>query len=107
MLALQPRMSCNRDVGLVAESTNAGIGLTTTRRIVKSAGGAMVIVTGDASVQFIDQADETLHHTPNMLWQGVALGIDLPRSALKAVRIRDLMPTRDFEHSSPAVRFES
>lgn len=44
-LALEPRFSCNRDVGVFSETANAGIGLTTTYRIVKEVDGAILTST--------------------------------------------------------------
>lgn len=51
LLALQPRISCNCDVGLAGDAVNAGIGLPTTYRIVRAASGHMVIVSGAGVVR--------------------------------------------------------
>lgn len=38
LLALEPRVSCNKDVDLMGDSVNEGIGLTVVYRMVKDAG---------------------------------------------------------------------
>lgn len=101
LLALQPRISCNRDLGLRADSINQGVGLTTSCRIAERAGGSMILASGNA-----------MHSTSNYsgvgtgaYWQGVGIAIEVKRSKLAEVRVRELLPTLD---DIPAVklRFE-
>jgi hypothetical protein len=49
--ALIPRVSCNRDVGLMGDSINQGVGLTVTKEIVRAAMGRMTLVSGDSLVR--------------------------------------------------------
>lgn len=106
LLALQPRVSCNREVGLTEETTNAGIGLTTAHRIVREAGGQMALSSGDAVVWISGARDPRPSGLANPFWQGVAIHIELQRRALAGVRIRDLMPPREFDRPAPPLRFE-
>jgi anti-anti-sigma regulatory factor len=102
LMALQPRISCNRDLRTDMESINQGVGLTTTCRIAESAGGGLTIVSGDA-----------MHHTlgrsgllgDGVYWQGVAIAIEFRRARLPDVNVRNLLPPID---AQPAVnlRFE-
>ncbi|OIQ77077.1 hypothetical protein GALL_412320 [mine drainage metagenome] len=105
LLALQPRISCNRDFGLMPDSVNAGIGLTTTFRIVRNAQGRMTMVSGDGVVQTENGADPATAHARAHQWQGVAIGLDCSRQALLQIRIRELMPPREFGRDAPVLRF--
>jgi len=106
LLALQPRISCNREVGLTEETTNAGIGLTTAYRIVRKSGGLMALSSGDAVLWISGDRDPRPSGLGNPSWQGVAIHIELQRQALATVRIRDLMPPREFNRPAPPLRFE-
>lgn len=48
--AFMPGVSCNREVGLVRDSLNAGLGLTVSRDIALRSGGAVWAGSGDAWV---------------------------------------------------------
>jgi hypothetical protein len=106
LLALQPRISCNREVGLTTDTTNAGIGLTTAYRIVRQSGGQMALSSGDAILWISGDRDPRVSDTQNPFWQGVAIHIELKRQALTNVRIRDLMPPREIDRLAPPLRFE-
>lgn len=88
LAALQPRVSCNRDLGLLADSVNQGVGLTTTNRIAERAGGRLYIASGDA----IHSAIASVHLTGGAYWQGVAIGLVCKREKLPEVRFRELLP---------------
>lgn len=107
-LALQPRVSCNRDVGLAGmgeESINAGIGLTTTYRIARDADGRIAIVSGDACVWAEDNRNIAAVGIAYPYWQGAALCLELPRANLTRLRLRNLMPPRDIGRQPPPIRF--
>lgn len=106
LLALQPRISCNRDFGFTADATNAGIGLTTTYRIVRSASGRMLIVSGSGVVQIESGRDTHAAAAQDLRWQGTAVGIELSRSAMMNIDIRELMPPREIGRPAPGIRFE-
>ena len=106
LLALQPRISCNRDFSLTGDATNAGIGLTTTYRIVRAASGRMVIVSGSGVVQIESGRDPHAAEAQGLSWQGAAIGIELARSAMIDIDIRTLMPPRDIGRPAPDIRFE-
>ena len=89
LLALEPRISCNRDVGLQGESVNQGVGLTTTCRIAEHAGGRMILASGNAM-------HSTSHYSkvnPDAYWQGVAIAMEVKRSKLVGIRFRELLPS--------------
>ena len=101
LLALEPRISCNRDVGLQGDSVNQGVGLTTTCRIAEHAGGRMILASGNAM-------HSTSHYSkvnPDAYWQGVAIAMEVKRSKLVDIRFRELLPSLE---DIPAVklRFE-
>lgn len=93
LLALQPRISCNRDLGLRSDTVNQGVGLTTSCRIVEHAGGRMVLISGNAMHDTFEtsreSADDSCH------WQGVGIAIECRRSRLADVRFRELLPPLD------------
>jgi len=97
LAALQPRVSCNRELGLLAESVNQGVGLTTTNRIAERAGGHLYIASGDA----IHSATASAHLTGEASWQGVAIALECRRQRLPEVRFRDLLPPLE---PQPSVR---
>lgn len=88
LAALQPRVSCNRDLGLLADSVNQGVGLTTTQRIAMSAGGRLYIASGDT----IYSSASYSHLTGGVRWQGVAIALVCKRKLLPEVRLRELLP---------------
>jgi hypothetical protein len=89
LAALRPRVSCNRDLGIINDSTNQGIGLTTTARIAEHAGGRLVIVSGAGCHDPLGQSRRMAN---SARWQGVAVALECQRDALLNVRIRELMP---------------
>ena len=89
LAALRPRVSCNRDLGVISDSTNQGIGLTTTARIAEHAGGRLLVVSGAGCH---DPLGRSHRMTNSARWQGVAVALECSRDALLNVRIRELMP---------------
>lgn len=106
LLALRPRISCNREVGVFGDAANAGIGLTTTYRIVRAAAGKMLIVSGRGVVQVAGDAEASGSAIQIPRWQGAALGLELARTAMTKVNIRELMPPREIGRPAPNIRFE-
>lgn len=98
--ALQPRVSCNRNLGVRQDTINQGIGLTTAHRIVNHGNGDMLVLTGNAF-----QRKHGSGVLPgNVTWQGVATAIEVRRQALRGLRISELLPS---EESVPlTLRFE-
>lgn len=81
LLALQPRVSCNREVGLRdSEAVNQGIGLTVTQRIVNDAGGTLYLLSGDTQLTVKPQSRP---ESKDVYWQGSALGIEVKREDFK------------------------
>ena len=106
LLALQPRISCNRDFGRFDAAVNAGIGLTTTFRLTRATKGGMVLVSGQAVIRAENHRDASVGEVLANPWGGVAIAIELKRSALAGISIRSLMPPRDGVGTPPSVRFE-
>lgn len=88
LAALQPRVSCNRDLGLRTDSVNQGVGLTTTNRIAERAGGRLFIASGDA----VHSSAASIHLAGGAYWQGVAIALECKRQRLPEVHFRDLLP---------------
>jgi anti-sigma regulatory factor (Ser/Thr protein kinase) len=98
--ALQPRVSCNRNLGVRQDTVNQGVGLTTVRRIADHSSGDMLVLTGDA---YQRQREGGLLRD-NAAWQGVATAVEMRREALCGLRISELLPLG--ETMPPELRFE-
>ena len=61
-------------MGLAGDAVNAGIGLTTTYRILRAASGHMVIVSGAGVVRVESGRDPYAAAARGLRWQGAALG---------------------------------
>ncbi|MFT4171583.1 MAG: ATP-binding protein [Rhodocyclaceae bacterium] len=101
MLGIRPRISCNRDLLVGADSVNQGVGLTTALRIVESASGAGVVLSGNG---LYSTAHRSAALGLGQCWDGVAIGMSWLRRCLPAIRYRDMLPPRNGERLS--LRFE-
>ncbi len=101
LTALKPRVSCNRDLGIMGDSVNQGVGLTTTVRIAEASGGRATILSGDA----FHQTDGRSSYLSNDSWQGVAVSLVFSRSKLNKVQISELLPVLENEPEI-SLRFE-
>lgn len=102
LAALQPRVSCNRDLGVYKDTVNQGVGLTTTSRIADSAGGRLSLISGNG---FHDTAGGPSGTMEAGAWSGVAIALECSRERLAAVRFRELLPPLD-DLPRPPLRFE-
>ncbi|MDD4928066.1 MAG: ATP-binding protein [Gallionella sp.] len=91
LLALRPRISCNRDLGLFTDSVNQGVGLTTSCRIAEHAGGRMILASGNAMHSTTGYSGEKA----DAYWQGVGIAMEVSRTKLADVRVRELLPSLD------------
>lgn len=102
LTALQPRISCNRDLRLNMDSVNQGVGLTTTCRIAEHAGGRLIIVSGDAMHDTAGKSGDLADHA---YWQGTAIALEFKRDRLPDIRYRELLPAYEAQQW-PGLRFE-
>lgn len=90
-IALEPFTSCNRDVGLMNDSYNEGVGLTVISRMIAEATGSLRIFSGDA-LNIYDSGDLIdVKISDNSAWSGVGISISLPRKKLKYLLYRDVV----------------
>lgn len=89
--ALTPWVSCNPDVALRRETTNRGVGLTTTNSISRAAGGGLTIATGDAYARTIGGVRSRLM-ADGASWQGVAISMQCRRHLLPSIKVPKLLP---------------
>ena len=102
-LALEPFVSCNRDMGPFAQSENQGVGLTTTRRISEVAGGGMTIVSGNAKFATRGGGAE---FKSGAFWPGVAISFVCKRNLLPSTNPSALLPELPTTvHPVPDLRF--
>lgn len=101
LTALKPYVSRNRDLGLLNDSVNEGIGLTVTNRIAERAGGRIFIASGDA----VHSVSSSYTFDGDECWQGVAIGMELQRQKLTEVHFRELIPPRN-AHLKINLRFQ-
>ena len=98
--ALQPRVSCNRSLGVREDTVNEGIGLTTVHRLVDRGAGDMLVMTGNAY-----QRQGGGGFLPSdAKWQGVGIAVEMRRESLRGLRIAELLPLGD--SVPPELRFE-
>lgn len=93
MAALVPRVSCNRDLGIYAESENQGVGLTTTNRIALAAQGRLTLISGSGYYTGGNRGPIRLGGAA--FWQGVAVSFYVKRSRLPEVIVGNLLPMDD------------
>jgi anti-sigma regulatory factor (Ser/Thr protein kinase) len=89
--ALTPWISCNTDVALRRETTNRGVGLTTTNNISKAAGGGLTIATGNAYASTNGGLRSNLM-SEGASWQGVAIALQCRRHMLPSIKVPKLLP---------------
>jgi len=92
LVALRPRVSCNRDLGVFKDSVNQGVGLTTVSRIAEHALGRLVVVSGSGLHDPLGRSRRLAH---SARWRGVAIALECRRDALAGVNYRELLPPLD------------
>lgn len=106
-LALQPRISCNRDVGVMPDSINQGIGLTVVHDMLQKAGGLLILMSGNAVVEISNNHSKRLLDTLN--WQGTGISFEVKRGELKEQLVRDvvqqLRTTQPTPNTQPFIEF--
>lgn len=86
LLALEPRVSCNRDVGIMSDSYNQGVGLTVTCRMLREAQGTINLISGQGYVK--DRSGDLFKKELDSTWRGVGIGLEVKREALKRLEVR-------------------
>lgn len=89
LVALRPRVSCNRDLGVFNDSVNQGVGLTTVSRIAEHAQGRLIVVSGNGLHDPLGGSRRLAH---SARWGGVAIALECRRDALQNVNYRELLP---------------
>lgn len=88
-LALEPRISCNRDVGLRSDSKNQGLGLTISTKMALSSGGEIGIFTGRGRLK--QSSGENLFFADMERWQGTAVYLEFDRQGLAEISRATIM----------------
>jgi hypothetical protein len=101
--AFEPGISCNREVGLLKDALNAGMGLTFSRDIALRSGGWVAAGSGDAWIKNPGAATETAAKLP--LWQGSMLNLELHRAGLISFNFRDIFAQYERPDASAKIRF--
>lgn len=95
--ALEPKVSCNRSVGLnvaLGPSENQGIGLTVTASIAKEAKGHLVIVSGKGWGETKNVRFETFSDG-GISWDGVCILFSCISTPLPTLSVSSLMPAEE------------
>jgi anti-anti-sigma regulatory factor len=87
--ALEPKVSCNRDLPF-NEHGNQGVGLTTTSRIARAGQGGLLIASGDSLFQTQGKVGSLLGHGGH--WKGTAIAFHCRRKSLPSIRVGGLLP---------------
>lgn len=86
--AFEPGISCNKEVGLLSDALNMGIGLTISRDIALRSRGRIWAGSGDAWIGNPGVESETSSRIP--VWQGSMINLELHRGGLISFNFRDL-----------------
>lgn len=100
-LAIQPYISCNRDLNIMTDSANQGVGLTTTKKLIADINGNMTIISGNACLT----NDKSSILSDNNYWRGVAIGIECHRDKLTKVNFESALPPRRNTNNCARARF--
>lgn len=87
--ALKAKVSRNRDMGLMDDSVNQGVGLTVIREIALRADGCLALVSGNAWLA--DYAGNQREQRTVSDWQGVGAYVELRRSRLQRINLVSIM----------------
>ncbi len=88
-LALEPRVSCNRDVGVMPDSYNQGVGLTVTCRMIREAKGIVNLVSGTGYIK--GRPDKLISSELESNWHGVGIGLEVRRGELKRLEVQQVI----------------
>ncbi len=102
-LALKPNVSCNRDLGIMGDSINQGIGLTVVRDLAIAAEGEIAIGSGDC---FTHKKRGSSGAGPASDWQGAFINIEIPRESVKNIKIHDIIKIYQPPGADYGIRFE-
>lgn len=101
--AFMPGVSCNRSVGLVRDSLNAGLGLTVSRDIALRSNGAVWAGSGDAWIEQPGREEETAKRVQP--WQGSMLNFEIHRAGLVSFNFRELFSKYPHPGEVPPISF--
>lgn len=99
--ALEPFVSCNREVGILDSSANQGIGLTVSRDIAAASDGHIEVFSGSGGV--CTRPQRRFEGLP--YWQGSALDVCLSRNRLLELDLRRIVGPYQRE-PRPRLRFQ-
>ncbi len=101
--AFDPGVSCNKEVGLLKDALNMGIGLTISRDITIRSRGTMGAGAGDAWIVNPGHPTESSMRIPN--WNGSMLNLELHRGGLLSFHFRDLFSQYQRESLGAEINF--
>jgi signal transduction histidine kinase len=101
--AFLPGVSCNRSVGLVRDSLNAGLGLTVSRDIAIRSGGTVWAGSGEIWLQQPGREDESVKRI--QAWQGSMLNFEIHRAGLISFNFRELFARYPHPGEVPSISF--
>jgi hypothetical protein len=101
--AFMPGVSCNRGVGLVRDSLNAGLGLTVSRDIALRSRGAFWAGSGDAWIEQPGRENDCAKRIQP--WQGSMLNFEIHRAGLISFNFRELFSRYPHPGEVPSISF--
>lgn len=105
-LALKPYTSCNRDVGIMQDSINEGVGLTVISRIIQQASGTLTLFSGNALNEYKKGNLISNFESKIELWRGVGISIDVPRKKLKKLLYAQVVKDLRSEENSHSINID-
>lgn len=101
--AFIPGVSCNRSVGIMRDSLNAGLGLTVSRDITIRSGGKVWAGSGDMWIAQPGREDDAAKRIS--AWQGSMLNFEIHRAGLISFNFRELFSRYDHPAEVPSLSF--
>jgi len=87
-LALLPKVSCNKGVGIDSNCVNQGLGLTIIKDIITKSSGSLWLISGDKIV--ICKENSQMSYTLSHEWSGIILHGFIPRNNLNLLKFTEI-----------------
>lgn len=104
-LALQPGVSCNKDLGVFYDTKNQGIGLTVCTELATRSGGSFSLFTGDACLRSGESPISVLREID--FWQGAGVSFRLNCKNLADLSVPQILKSIPGYQPVPGLNFVS
>ncbi|WP_168735147.1 ATP-binding protein [Pseudothauera rhizosphaerae] len=103
-LALEPRVSCNRDLRYAHDSANQGVGLTVSTRLALASGGEFTIYSGDSA--YNEDANGRAATWRTAGWDGTGVFIEFCSERLPTIDVSQVVAALPGFRQVPGLHFQ-